>query len=282
MHAQFLRLDHDPSRPRFAILHAAAGRARGLVVYVHPFGEEMNKSRRMAALQSRALSEAGFTVLQPDLLGCGDSAGDSGDADWATWIEDVAQACRWLRNSCTAHGNLPMTLWGLRAGALLACEAAARLGDIQQLLLWQPALAGKAVLAQFLRLQRAGDLLGSRTAGESGPDPRKELTAGHAVEIAGYRIAPGLAQGLEACRLPQSPPAVREVIWLEASMQEEPQLMPASRTLVQAWQTGALRIHAQVVRGPAFWQTVEIEEAPELIAQTLAALSAPATAEVGP
>ena len=58
---------------RFCIHHAAQGPVRrGQVVYVHPFTEEMNKSRRMAALQSRALAGAGFSVLQIDLAGCGD------------------------------------------------------------------------------------------------------------------------------------------------------------------------------------------------------------------
>lgn len=47
---------------------------RGSIVYIHPFAEEMNKSRRMAALQARALTLAGFAVLQLDLIGCGDEA----------------------------------------------------------------------------------------------------------------------------------------------------------------------------------------------------------------
>lgn len=281
MHAQFIRFPHDPSRPRFAVLHEAAGRQKGHVVYVHPFAEELNKSRRMAAVQARALAKAGYTVLQPDLLGCGDSDGDSGDADWATWVDDVVHACQWLRASSQHAGQPPLTLWGLRAGALLACEAATRLRDVHRLLFWQPTLAGRNVLAQLLRLQRAGDILGGR-ADEPRPDLRQALAAGRPVEVAGYRIAPGLASGLEAATLGRSPPPVDNVMWLEVSMQDEPQLAPASRTLVDAWQAAELRVDARVVRGPAFWQTVEIEEAPELIAQTLAALSAPATAEVGP
>ena len=69
---------------RFCLYHPAVN-AQGVaplghVVYVHPFGEEMNKSRRMATLQARALAQAGFSVLQVDLLGCGDSSGDFGDA----------------------------------------------------------------------------------------------------------------------------------------------------------------------------------------------------------
>ena len=67
----FLQVKLGPLGRRFALHHRPAGPPRGLVVYVHPFAEEMNKSRRMAALQSRALAEAGFAVLQLDLMEIG-------------------------------------------------------------------------------------------------------------------------------------------------------------------------------------------------------------------
>ena len=38
---------------RFCLFHEAHDQpSRGLILYVHPFAEEMNKSRRMAALRS--------------------------------------------------------------------------------------------------------------------------------------------------------------------------------------------------------------------------------------
>src|SRR5258705_9769402 len=49
---------------------------RGSVLYLPPFAEEMNKSRRMAALQARAFARIGWNVLQMDLFGCGDSSGE--------------------------------------------------------------------------------------------------------------------------------------------------------------------------------------------------------------
>src|SRR5947208_15350687 len=97
---------------RFCVFHPASRRdAAGAFVYVHPFAEEMNKSRRMAALQSRALAAAGHAVLQIDLHGCGDSSGGFGDASWAAWIDDVVGACAWIIEKTRA----PLWLWGLRA-----------------------------------------------------------------------------------------------------------------------------------------------------------------------
>src|SRR6476646_41057 len=106
---------------RLGILHRpATDRVRGAIVHVHAFAEEMNKARRMAALQARAFANAGYAVLQCDLLGCGDSSGDFGDATWDAWVDDVLLACRWL----TERTRAPLWLWGLRAGCLLAGEAA--------------------------------------------------------------------------------------------------------------------------------------------------------------
>src|SRR5438046_9873063 len=112
-------LSNDGRGHRLCLHHRpAASSMLGGVVYVHPFAEEMNKSRRVAALQSRAFAQAGFEVLQVDLLGCGDSSGDFGDATWNDWVRDVIEASRWMRQR--AH---PLWFWGLRAGCLLATEA---------------------------------------------------------------------------------------------------------------------------------------------------------------
>jgi exosortase A-associated hydrolase 2 len=83
-----------PAGPRalFALHHEPTAPVRGAIVYVPPFGEEMNKSRRMAALQARALAAAGWHVLQIDLFGTGDSEGDFAEATWDAWLEDIATA----------------------------------------------------------------------------------------------------------------------------------------------------------------------------------------------
>ena len=109
---------------RFCLLHSAATGVvpRGAILYIHPFGDEMNKSRRMAALQSRAFAERGYEVLQVDLFGCGDSSGDFRNATWEIWLADVRAAWDWL----AARSTHPVWLWGLRTGCLLI-DAAARL-----------------------------------------------------------------------------------------------------------------------------------------------------------
>jgi exosortase A-associated hydrolase 2 len=247
---------------------------RGAVLYVHPWAEEMNKSRRMAALATRALAADGWAVLQIDLLGCGDSSGDFGDASWEAWVEDVTHAAQWLR---TRHPGTPLWLWGMRAGALLACAAAPRIGGPFNFLFWQPALQGKALLQQFLRLKAAAQLAegGGKAILEAA---RAALAAGRPVEVAGYTLAPALAQGLEAARL--APPIAAPgscAVWLEVSGWAEPELAPVSQGAIPGWKAAGWSVEPQAVQGPPFWQTTEIEDAPALVTATTASLAGQAT-----
>jgi exosortase A-associated hydrolase 2 len=247
---------------------------KGALLYVHPWAEEMNKSRRMAALASRALATEGWAVLQLDLLGCGDSSGDFGDASWLAWLDDVTRAAHWLQ---ARHPGAPLWLWGLRAGALLVTAAAPRIAEPLNLLFWQPAQQGKALLQQFLRLKAAAQLAdsGGKAMLEAA---RADLVAGRAVQVAGYSLPPALAQGLEAATLnPPANPAADtpgRLVWLEVSAQAEPVLAPAALAAWPRWQAAGWQVAGCAVHGPAFWQTTEIEDAPALLAATAAALNA--------
>lgn len=279
----FLDRSAGASGRLFAVLHWPAGPVCGLVVHAHAFGEEMNKSRRMVALQARALAAAGHAVLVPDLSGCGDSEGDFSQATWDGWVEDLAFACRWLRQradaAATASGPSasldlaapPLAVWGHRAGALLATQVAARLGDVAHLLLWQPTPAGKAVLQQFLRLATVGDLLGGQAATGTAA-LRQRLLGGEAVEVVGYELNPALGIGLDAARLEHAAGVCR-LTWLECSPRDGATLAPAAAATLGAWRGAGCDVQALAVQGPAFWQTTEIEDAPALIKATLHALS---------
>ncbi len=262
-----------PEDWRLCVWHAPAPgvRLRGLVLQVHAFAEEMNKSRRMCARQARALAAQGFAVLQLDLHGCGDSAGEFGQTSWMGWLDDVLWAAKQLRARADPQGSgVPMWLWGHRVGALLASAAAARLAEMGQpchLLLWQPVTQGALALKQFLRLRAAAGLLDS-TEPREGPDALlKRLRAGETLDVAGYALAPALALGLEGARLEPGPMPGR-VVWLELSHAEPPTPSPAAVQAAARWQAAGWSVEQDTVRGPAFWQTTEIEDAPALLEAT--------------
>lgn len=227
----------------------------------------------MAALQARALADAGYGVLQIDLHGCGDSSGDFGDASWSSWIDDARCAARWLRERSDAD----FWWWGLRTGALLACSAASGFDDPARLLLWQPVAAGKTFVQQFLRLKLAGELVGESQAGGGKAlmaGLRAQLAHGESVEVGGYLLSPSLAAGLEQAEL--APPArLARCEWIELSARPGAGLSPAVQARLAAWRSTATdaQVRARVVCGPAFWQTAEISECPQLIEASLDALA---------
>lgn len=253
---------------RFCLFYPAQGGVeRGSVIYLHPFAEEMNKSRRMASLQARALAASGYGVLQIDLYGCGDSSGDFGDATWRHWNEDVLLAWHWLR----ARSHAPLILWGLRAGCLLAASVAVDLPVAPNFIFWQPVISGRLHWQQFMRLKMAGELASGYAKGIT-EQLRQQLAAGQGVEIAGYTIDPALAEGVQDAKLQAKTGQSGHVAWLELSTREAPILSPVSQKCIEQWKTAGYAVDAQVVYGPAFWQTTEIEDAPELTGATLAVM----------
>lgn len=235
----------------FAIHHRPdpAGPDHGDLVFVPPFAEEMNQARRMVAEQARILARAGYGVLLLDLFGTGDSAGDFAEATWDIWLEDVAAGCAWL-----AHGGRPLAgLWGLRLGAILAVEAAAAgPAPPPRLLLWQPVVSGKAYLTQILRLRVAAGL-GGDGARETTADLRARWAAGEQVEIAGYPIAPGLAQRIEAASLRGTMPPGCEVAWLDLVSSQDAAPAPAALGALAEWRQNGITVSHATVIGEAFW-----------------------------
>lgn len=259
-------LDSAPGQ-RFCLYYPPAGACHGAVLYVHPFGEEMNKTRRMAALQARALAALGYGVLQIDLHGCGDSSGEFGEARWEQWQRDVALGAAWLRKEL----GRPVSLWGLRLGALLALEhaRAAESGTIERVVLWQPVPAGAQYLTQFLRLRVAAEMMGDQKSG--GTDAlRATLRAGETLEIGGYELAPALADAIEARTAATLAVTSCPVHWLEVVASPERPLGPVSVRVTEAWRQAGVDVHTHVVAGQSFWATQEITECGALIDATCA------------
>lgn len=255
---------------RLVVLHEPAEAPRGVVVGVAAFAEEMNKGRRTCALAARAMAREGLLVAQLDVAGCGDSSGDLVSASWQGWVDDVLDTTRWAVG--LAPADAPVILWGVRAGCLVASQAQAQLGRPAHLLLWQPQPNGKLVLQQFLRLKMAGQLQQGSAKGVT-DSLLADLAAGRSVEVAGYELGPGVADGMAAAQM-RMPSRGTRVAWLEVSAQTPPELLPVSQNMVQKWAAGGVEVRAAAVSGPLFWQTLDIEEAPALVERTTSEASA--------
>jgi len=268
-HAEPFFLESAPGR-RFCLFHPPLGPCRGAVLYIHPFAEEMNRSRRMAALQARALADLGHGVLQLDLHGCGDSSGDFADARWAHWLADIEAGAAWLGRRL---GERPLTLWGLRLGALLAADyARATRRPLAALVLWQPVLNGASYLTQFLRLRVAGDMLDAAGGQTSTGALRQALAAGDSVEVAGYELAPALATTLDTLDPLETMTPPCPVHWFEATGPDGAGLPPGAARTAAGWQSRGVVLHAHPVACPPFWTTPEITVCQAWLDATSAAL----------
>lgn len=262
-------LKADPGK-RFCLYHPPSHGKEccGTLIYVHPFAEEMNKSRRMAALQARAFAARGFGVLQMDLFGCGDSSGEFGEARWNIWRHDLAVARNWLENEVTA----PISLWGLRLGALLALDfARSSENAIDKIILWQPVINGESFLTQFLRLRLANEMLfvGEGAQKASGTNAmRNSLINGETLEVAGYELAPDLAAAIGSLKAAELVITKSPVHWVEIVAEPGRSMTPAGAKVVDKWKQDGADLRVHIVACTPFWASQEISECPELLTFT--------------
>jgi exosortase A-associated hydrolase 2 len=158
----------------------------------------------------------------------------------------------------------------LRLGALLAADVAAVDPDrIVCLVFWQPVLSGDRYLTQFLRLRIAATM-------DRGPDReatkdlRGRLSQGEALEIAGYELAPALAESIASLQLQGHVNRLGRlpISWLEVASDEQPALTPSSLQIAGMLEQQGHPLLAKSVSGEPFWAVQEITLAPNLLQAT--------------
>ena len=274
-----IRTDGNPlSEPLF--LNGQAGRLFALYVqpsktddtgsdllYVPPFAEEMNRTRRTAVVQAQNLARRGVGVLLLDLYGTGDSEGGFVDARWPIWLDDVCVAANFIEG----RGRRVLGIWGMRLGALLAAAVASlEPKRFSHLLLWQPVVEGRTMLTQFLRIRVAASMIAARSK-ETADGLRAEFAAGRTLEIGGYEVAPELAIAvdrlrLEACNLS----AGTTVNWLEIrNTNAEPGRLPGNRqSILEKWRDRGAIVSVDNVTAEPFWTMEESIPTTQVIAAT--------------
>src|SRR5215475_4600730 len=119
------------------------------VLLCHPMGNEQVFAYRTMRQLAARLVRAGFHVLRFDYFGTGDSYGDTGEGDLASWCEDIETAIEELKE---ITGATKVDLAGLRLGANLSARVAAhRPKEIRKLILWEPLVADELAVAGFGR-----------------------------------------------------------------------------------------------------------------------------------
>jgi len=263
--------DAEPGT-RFCLYHAPDPHVepRGAILYVHPFAEELNRTRRMAALQSRAFAALGYAVLQIDLFGCGDSCGDFHDGDWNLWKSDLALAAGWLAERTSG----PLHLWGVRLGGLLALDFA-RSAAVDSIILWQPFMSGRACINQFLRLRLARMQEAALVApGGAGAAPRStaalraQLAVHGVIEVGGYEVAVPLVRAIDACDVAHIRLPACTVHWFASAAAAPSKAAESAARLAERWAADGVALHFHQVAGVPFWAGDDNPECPALLEAT--------------
>jgi exosortase A-associated hydrolase 2 len=255
----------------FCVYHEPSGNAAELgdLVFVPPFAEELNQSRHTVSRMARSLARRGWGVLLLDLFGTGDSGGGFEECRWDIWREDVMAAHSWLRD----RRREGIGLWGLRLGGLLAADLAAAHPDLFSLLiLWEPVTSGKNYLNQFLRLRAVSALTDTHAPRVSTSELHRRLAGGDSVRVAGYPLAPALAQDLGSLEMAHFVPgSATPTFWFELVAGPTAHPSASSLQIAVGWQARGANVTMVPVVDNAVWsiQALEPISADELIAKTM-------------
>ncbi|WP_333797320.1 glycosyl transferase [Rheinheimera sp.] len=225
----------------------------------------MNKSRHLSRQLMTGLLGQGQDSFLPDAWGTGDSDGDLDQVSVLDWRQDLTLLLQQLRD----RGYKKVNLVASRFGALQLFDLLATTElplPLNSVVLWQPYLQSSIFLQQLFRLKIAEQMaVGNKT---SQKELEQQLNEG-IVEIAGYPISQHLVRSISLLQDISALPAIyRQVplLWLETSML--PNISPVcEKGMAQLSQCFAAKF--QLLQGPAWWNTSELVQSPELIASSI-------------
>ena len=165
----------------YLVHHHALGKARGGVVLCGSINADREGCLRTLVDIARELAVNGFDVVRFDYRGIGESTGDFDDYCFSDWLQDIEACVELLRKKLP---GLPVGLWGIRAGALLASEVFRKAGDGA---LFCAPMDGQPFLQGILRRSLVNDMLGRPNSKRTSRDAIiAALENGELVNVDGY------------------------------------------------------------------------------------------------
>ncbi|MCV2886027.1 alpha/beta hydrolase [Aestuariibacter sp. AA17] len=258
-----------PSGNLYTVSFVPEGKTpNNIVIFVPPFAEEMNKSRKMMALMGNALASSGDLCVLFDYLGTGDSEGDFSDASWQIWQKNLSDV---VEHICADYPSTALHFIGLRTGALVLNAylneqpKAGTVQNIKSLHYWNPTFKGSLFVTQFLRLKLAGEMMRGEGEKVTAKQLRAQLTQQDSLEVAGYTVRDELISGLESSSMVLPEELYDCPLFIYEVNGKGEQVSPATANgCAKAFEHHSMK-QLMPVAGAAFWSTQEIAIVPDLI-----------------
>ncbi|MFK7794812.1 MAG: hypothetical protein AB8B89_05650 [Gammaproteobacteria bacterium] len=235
------------------------------VIFVPPFAEEMNRSKRMYVLCARLLADAGLHALCFDFSGTGDSSGEWGDFDYNDWksnLIDVFQLAKKL--------NSKVSLVTLRDSALIPLNLIKQTDiQIDKCVLWDPIDSGEVLIRQLIRMKIA-----SAMAGDLKKVTTKEVLASIEqsgfLEVGGYHVSSELIDQIKAEKISDSVAdvlALTELHWMTIGKSTSSS-MPICLSKLNLTDAMQKQLTLHTVNDVKFWMQQEVTISPLLLRET--------------
>ncbi len=249
----------------FTLQFACTDRPKAHIVFIPPFGEEMNRCRSLVSQQARNFAESGYACTLLDFYGCGDSQGELQNASLEIWQGNIRDTIETLQREVC----VPVILWGLRLGAFIALDFASKSAvPIEAIILWQPVISGERYVTQILR-QRVAALAGKNLPPETTAEIRQRLAQGARIEISGYTVGGQLMHDVEHLSLARLRALCSSSIyWLEHVSEEGAAVTTATAKALEQLRNLENEVEVHPFTGPQVWQLHKRDALPQLISMT--------------
>jgi pimeloyl-ACP methyl ester carboxylesterase len=172
-------------RPGIGVLSLPTGRRRDLGwVICHSFGTEQSNLQPLEVATARALASQGFPVLRFHARGYGESHAPIEEVGLESQVADATDACAALLSATSVPA---LGLLGARFGGTVAALVADRI-DARAMVLWDPALSGKAYLNSIVRAGLVIELADTGRSTSEAREPAEILSATGLLDVQGFPV----------------------------------------------------------------------------------------------
>jgi exosortase A-associated hydrolase 2 len=209
-----------------------------------PILEEKNVAHGALVTLGRALAAQGVRAVRIDYEGHGDSDGDTAGGGLAEWVDDVRDAAEWLKQD----GVRRLTLFGCRAGALIAAQAGATLAP-DRFVAWCPVVKGEDHVQEILRLNLTTQMAVHKRVVQNREALVTSIAAGTTLNIVGWPMGRRLLWSLSTASLAEALGALTCPVEILDLVRAEGDAVPAGTAALAA----PPRVVARGIPGLQFW-----------------------------